>query len=59
MSKASGLDRWACPSCDSKEVKNHKKRATKAGMVRYQPHCGVCGSYYTVTEAVAMKGGLL
>jgi predicted RNA-binding Zn-ribbon protein involved in translation (DUF1610 family) len=50
----SGLSKWTCPSCGSKNVIKSKTRVTAQGNLQHQMHCHnpKCGSYYQIPDSV-------
>ena len=45
-----GQPRWSCPSCGSLRAKIDKRRATSAGIVRWQMYCNHCHKFYTIAD---------
>lgn len=45
----SGLDKYTCPRCASKEVIQFNKRTTVTGIIRYQMKCKKCYGCYTIS----------
>ena len=52
---ADGRPRWSCPSCGSLGVKIDKRRATSAGIVRWQMFCNHCRKFYTIANNVKLQ----
>lgn len=44
-----------CPKCNSPDVKQHKTRASAAGIWRHQFQCKSCGSYFTTRKSLKEK----
>ncbi len=44
-----GSEKWTCPHCGSKEVKQHRHRTTASGVEKYQMKCSGCKRFYTIS----------
>ena len=50
-----GNEKWTCPHCGSKEVKQHKYRTTASGVEKYQMKCSGCKRFYTISARQMLK----
>lgn len=44
-----GGEKWTCPHCGSKEVKQHRRRTTSTGVEKYQMRCFGCKRFFTIS----------
>ena len=45
-----GSEKWTCPHCGSKDVKQHRRRTTSTGVEKYQMKCSGCKGFFTISS---------
>lgn len=50
-----GTALWACPRCDSTNVRKSKTRTSPSGALQHQMLCTDCGEYYTISNTAFQK----